>query len=309
MERKILVAIDGSVFSSNSIAYLGRLFHGQDNISLHLFSAIPAGPLPMGHELLEETDLLTTIGPEVQRKFAAARQYIDNTRNRLTRTGMKPERLTSDIQLSRQAVAHNIIHEARHGLYDALVVGRRGLTKIEELIMGSVSKTVLEKCHYTPIWVIDGHITSDKFLVPVDGTVHTLRAVDHLAFIMQGNPSIDITLFHSNAMFAGKPEPDIRQFHAQWDPHWCNEHIRADDIFHAPEQILRENGFAADKIHRYKTNIGMYVSRQILRQALIDDFGTIVMGRRAEDVKKGIFGSTSGKVAAMIENEALWLVG
>ena len=53
----------------------------------------------------------------------------------------------------------------------------------------------------------------------------------------------------------------------------------------------------------------MYPSRQIVRQALMDDFGTIVMGRRPEEMKKGFSGSVSGDVLAMAVDTAIWIVG
>ena len=53
----------------------------------------------------------------------------------------------------------------------------------------------------------------------------------------------------------------------------------------------------------------MYPSRQIVRQALIDDFGTIVMGRRGIEMKKGVFGSVTEKVVAMSVNTAIWILG
>jgi nucleotide-binding universal stress UspA family protein len=309
MERKILVAVDGSIHSSNTIHYLSRLFHGQRDIFLHLFSVIPAGMLPTGHELLDEKELLTTMGPAVQKKFAKLRRFIDRASEQLIRADIQPAQISSDIRLSRSGAAADILYKARQGLYDALVIGRRGLTKLEELILGSVSHAVLEKCHSLPIWIIDGRVDSDKILVPIDGTPHTLMAVDHLAFILQGNAAMDITLFHSKAIFAGKTAVEPHHFHAKWGPEWSAKNIKPDDIFHAPERLLLESGIPAQNIHRLNTNIGIYPSRQILRQALIDEFGTIVMGRRADEVQKGLFGSTSGKVAAMIENEAIWIVG
>jgi nucleotide-binding universal stress UspA family protein len=53
----------------------------------------------------------------------------------------------------------------------------------------------------------------------------------------------------------------------------------------------------------------MYASRQIVRQALIDDYGTIVMGRRDKEIIKGVFGSVTEKVLAMSVDTAVWVVG
>ena len=312
MERKLLVAVDGSVYSSNTIHYLHTLFHDEPDVAFHLYSAVPYGSLPTGHELLEETDLISTLGPQGQKKFSSARRYINKAREQLERAGIAAERISSDVHLSRAGVGADIIHEARRGLYDALVIGRRGLGKLEQLFMGSISTTVLEKCHDVPIWIIDGQVDSRKFLVPVDGTPHTLRAVDHLCFMVKGVPAVDITLFHSKAILAQRPEIDLETCAEQWGPDWCQEHFnREDSHFHGPEQLLIESGFPADRIHRLETSQGIHPSRQIVRQALLDDLGTIVMGKRPDDANKGkgILGSVSGRVVAMAVNASIWIVG
>lgn len=310
MNRKLLVAVDGSVYSSNTTSYLHRLFQNQTNVAFHLFSAIPSGQLPTGHELLDDQDLVSTMGPLAQKKFSTATRYINKARDQLVRHGIEPGRITSRVHLSRAGVVSDIIQQARAGLYDALVIGRRGLGKLEQLFMGSVSTGVLEKCHDVPVWIIDGRVDSRKFLVPVDGTPHTLRAVDHLCFMVKDNPAVEITLFHSSAIFARRPVVAVESFYDHWNPEWCQEHLRRPDShFHGPEQLLVESGIPAAGIHRLETSMGLHPSRQIVRQALLDDLGTIVMGRRPEDANKGITGSVSGRVVAMAVNTSIWLVG
>lgn len=46
-----------------------------------------------------------------------------------------------------------------------------------------------------------------------------------------------------------------------------------------------------------------------MRQALMDEFGTIVMGRRPGDVDKGFFGGVTDKIIHMADQVALWIVG
>ena len=310
MERKILVAVDGTVYSSNTIHYLHTLFHDQPAVLFHLYSSISAGSLPIGHELLSETDLISTLGLKGQKKFATAERYINKARDKLVRGGIAPERISSDAHLSRTGIAADIVYEARRGLYDALVIGRRGLGRLEKFFIGSVSTNVLEKCYDVPVWIIDGKVDSRKFLVPVDGSTHTLRAVDHLAFMVKDVPEVEITLFHSKAILAQRSEIDFDRCSELWSADWCHEHLtREDSHFHGPEQLLIENGIPADRIRRLETSMGIHPSRQIVRQALIDDIGTIVMGRRPEDANKGITGSVSGRVAVMAVNTSIWVVG
>ena len=43
MEKTILVAIDGSVYSANSLDYLARLFAADSSLHLHLLAVAPSG--------------------------------------------------------------------------------------------------------------------------------------------------------------------------------------------------------------------------------------------------------------------------
>ena len=310
MERKILVAIDGSIYSKHALHYLATLFAGQPEVHFHLFSLVPCGQAPSGSEWLTEQEILNVMPPASRKQFLAQQHCVKDAAALLARHGFAAEQLSQTVKLSRSGVVHDIIHEARNGLYDALLIGRRGITKLEELFMGSISATLLEKYHDVPLWIIDGEVNSRRFLVPVDGTFHSLMAIDHLAFMLNGNPHAEITLFHSAAMLANRPEIRPEDFYDQWGREWCDSHLsRPDSLFHAPKQLLIENGFPEERIFWLQTFKGIDPSRQILRQALIDDFGTIVMGRRGGEISKGIFRGVSDRVLFMAEKVAVWIVG
>jgi nucleotide-binding universal stress UspA family protein len=311
MERKILLAVDGSQHSYNILRYVGQLFNQQQDFKFHLLYIVPAGSLPeTGQEWLDERDPLATMNKEGRNQFHAAKRYMGEAILQLARRGIDPEQVTTAVQLSKAAIADDILFEARKGLYDGLAIGRRGLGKLEKVFMGSASSAILEKCHDIPIWIIDGVVNSSKILMPVDGTIYSLRAADHLAFIMHDNPRAEITLFHSSAILAGRGDGDFQNFKTEWGEEWCEIHLsRPDSLFHAPEQILRESGFPANRIHRLHTRRGIYPSRQILRQAIVDEFGTIIMGRRGKEASKGIFKGVSDQVIDMAEGMAIWVVG
>lgn len=308
--RKVLVAIDGSLYSANSISYMTRLFEGVAAMEFHLFSIIAASIPESQLAWINEDDLEHTLDPIDLGKYKTIENCMMKADQLLARHGIGPHQVKRVIRLARGGVAHDLLHEARAGMYDSLLIGRRGLGMVQEMVLGSVSKAVLQKCHDVPIWLIDGQIDSRKFLVPIDGTVHSLRAVDHLAFILRGNPHAEVTLFHSPQMFAGKPEMNIAAFQAIWGEEWCAAHLTGPDrLFHAPEQLLLENDFPPARLHRLETRLGLYPSRQIVRQALVDDFGTIVMGRRPGDASKGLFGGVTDKVLTLAEQVAIWIVG
>lgn len=310
MERSILVAIDGSLYSKHALHYLATLFAGQPEVHFHLLSLVPAGSQPPGGEWMDQEELLNTLQPAIRRQLASQQHCVANGTEFFLRHGFTAEQLTERVRLARDGIAQEILHEARHGRHDALVIGRRGIGKLEEMILGSVSATLLEKCHDVPLWIIDGEVDSRKFLVPLDGTFHSLMAVDHLAFVLKDNPLAEITLFHSAAMLANRPAIRPENFYDQWGKEWCDTHLtRPDSLFHAPRQLLIEAGFPAERIFWHQATKGIDPSRQILRRALMDDFGTIVMGRRGGEVNKGLFRGGSDRVLLMAEKVALWIVG
>ena len=53
-------------------------------------------------------------------------------------------------------LAPDILNEAQHSRYDALLVGRRGLSKAQELFLGSVSNQLVQHAVNVPLWIIDG---------------------------------------------------------------------------------------------------------------------------------------------------------
>ncbi len=310
MQKKILVAVDGSIYSTNTLHYLEELFQGCADIHFHLFSVVPCSTMPDDRQWLDDLELISSMSPTARRQYTQTKKYINKSILQLLRCGFTEEQISSKVQISRQSVADDILVEAHKGLYNALVIGRRGLGKLGELFMGSISKTIIEKCHDVPVWVVDGEVKAGKFLMPVDCTPHTLKAADHLCFMIKDLPDAEVTLFHSEAILAQKPVVDPGDFERQCDTEWCRTHMqRPDSHFHGPRQYLKDSGFPADKIHSVETNKGMYPSRQIVRQALMGDFGTIIMGRRDADTNKGILGSVSGRVLAMAIDTAVWIVG
>ncbi len=311
MLKKILIAVDGSPYSTNSLRYLGQLFHHLPEVHFHLLSIVPASSAgSAAKDWLTEAELLNTVSPATRKLLASQKNYMLQATDTLKRLGIADEQIQTSVHLSQRSVAQDIIHEARQGKYDALLIGRRGIGKLEEMIMGSVSATILEKCHDVPLWIIDGQVNSCKFLVPVDGTSHSLKAIDHLGFIIADNPCAEVTLFYSKALLGSHPRIEPKNFYAVWGEEWCEEHLRREDsLFHAPKQILIDSGFPEERIFWLETFMGIDPSRQILRQALIDDFGTIVMGRRGEEVSKGIFRGVSDRVLLMAEKVAIWIIG
>jgi len=308
MKKKILVAVDGSYCSLNEIHYLSKLFAGHDDIAIHLITIV-SGSLPPSSEWLDEEDKMNMLSPEARKKINLAKKHLREEAAFLTHHGLKEDQVSSDMQLSRAGIANDLIVEMQKGTYDALVIARRGLGKLQELVLGSVTTTILEKCFNVPIWIIDGEIDSRRFLVPVDGSWRTLKAVDHLSFMLANVPDVEIALFHSLSWLTPKKILDLDKFCDIWGGKWCDTHLSGPDaIFSGPEQLLRENGFDMTKVIRIEESRGPVAALDIMLELRDNKYGTIVMGRRGPDEPKGIFGGVPGQVLRTVNGVAVWLV-
>jgi nucleotide-binding universal stress UspA family protein len=156
---------------------------------------------------------------------------------------------------------------------------------------------------------VDGKVNSTRVLAAVDGSESALRAVDHLAFMLSGNPEVKIRFFHvaprlkdyCEVNFAQKPDGGLETLIAQGDKRCM------DDFFSAALANLRAAGFQEDQIQTQTAATLLNVGETILSAAREGDFGTIVMGRRG--MNKSFFGGkVSYHVSHKLSDAALWLV-
>ncbi|WP_456385485.1 universal stress protein [Desulfolithobacter sp.] len=308
MEKKILVAIDGSVYSSSSLDYLIRQFANDRDICVHLLSIISSAG--KDDNWMFEVDSLRQHSPSEHRRKLVAEKYLKDAKSRLVRNGMTESRISHEALITTSSVATAIHHYAVHGLYDSLLVGRRGMGMVSEMLMGSVSSYLAKKCHEVPLWIIDGEVTSRRFLLAVHCVPASLLAADHLAFFICSNPDTEVLLYHSNALFGTRAKSRQEDFHKQWGKEWCDKYLDLDDhLFQAHTQILIEGGVPKERITRLPTGTNLEASHDLLRKARKHRCGTIVLGRRGRDADKGVLGGVSDRTMQHAENMAVWLVG
>ncbi|MHB8789701.1 MAG: universal stress protein [Desulfobulbaceae bacterium] len=308
MEKKILVAVDGSPYSLNSIDYLARLFKEDPTITLHLHAVVSeAGS---GQNWMYEVDPLREHSPLTERRRITAEKFLRDAISRLVRNGFSEQRVTLAAEVSQLQAAAAIHHEASRGIYDALVIGRRGMGKMSEVFFGSVSSYLIDRCHDVPLWIIDGEVTSSRYLLAVHCKPQSLLAADHLAYIAGSHPEAEVLLYHSSALFGTEETAAPEDFHKIWGKEWCDQYLDIENyLFYAHAQVLKDHGMAAKRITQLKIEWNLNVSRDLIRQAQKNNCGTIVIGRRPREAAKGLLGGVSDRALSQAQNLALWLVG
>jgi nucleotide-binding universal stress UspA family protein len=153
--KKALIALDGSVHSERAVAYAAAILPylpGCEVILLALTGSVPEGSLALdpaapAPEVHGDQDHQ----PELTRLRTALAAAADQLQNR----GFPADRLEARLRSIRTTVAEDILAEATTASCDTVVVGRRGLSRLGELIAGSVSSGLVHQAADLTVWVVE----------------------------------------------------------------------------------------------------------------------------------------------------------
>lgn len=309
MEKKILLAVDGSACSTQAVEYIATLFSDIKDVKIHILHCTNSS----GSILPEPEDPTNSLMPASHRfdKHAAAGlRFLKKAEEKLTTLGIPATSLTSETITGGANIAISLKQHAEKQLADAIVVARRGLGVVGEMLMGSVSAELFKKCRNVPLWIIDGQVISKRILVPVDGSVYSLMAVDHLAHVFAGRDDITFLFFHAKGFLSSHIQCVPEDFYGKWGKEWCESNLRGHNcLFNGPIQLLLDAGVAKDMIHTLPEPTSLEESMSIISHAQKHTCGTIVLGRRKEGMAKGLLGSVSSRTILQTQDMALWLVG
>ena len=311
MEKKVLVPVDEGPQSLHAVDYLG-LMEGSHIRELHvtLFHVMKAIPPYLADEARKDQAMFRRLRQAQDTNRKAAHEILEKARLRLIDHGLAPERVEVKALPRTSDAARDLLFEAEKGQYDAVVMSRRGLTKTQEVFMGSVTNTVVQHAERVPVWVVGGRVTSTKVLAAVDGSDGSLKAVDHMAFMLGENPEVEITLLHVGASLANYCTLDFGQeMHEEFEGDIMRSEQRCMDDFYARAQkVLVEAGLEMDQIKTVSVEGKLGVSRTIIDLVKKEGFGTVVVGRRGEQ-KSFFLGHVADKLVARLPDAAIWVVG
>jgi nucleotide-binding universal stress UspA family protein len=308
VDKKILLVVDGSIHSTYSIAYAVRICSVVRELTYTLFHVQPT----ISQFLLDEAETDLKIRAElrkvIRKNTEIAQGILEKHKARMLGMGVAEERIETATQKKVLGICKDILDCAQNGLYDAILVGRRGLSRVQKTFMGSTTAKLVEHSRVIPVWVVDGDVTSVKVMLAVDGSEASLRALDHLTFMLGGNRNIKVTLFHVMPTLSDycvinfdEKESDVGQIIARGAKQ-CIDHFYAHALHKFKEAGIKDNQIEL-KVVKRAVNVG----KAILDHARQGNYGTVVIGRRGAN-KAFFMGSVSKYVLDKISGRAVWVV-
>lgn len=308
MKKKILMAVDDSIHANQSLRYATTMLSGSKDVTFTLFHGQPMISQYLLDEAGTDPKANASLKKVIKKNAAEAQVLLETQKERMVTMGVPRERIETVAQQRVIGLSKDILEYAHKGIYDAIVVGRRGLSRIQKTFMGSTSAGILENADVIPVWMVDGNVTSQRILVAVDGSESSYRALDHVGFMLSANPEIKVSLFHvspdaedMDAIALAKDDPDIQEIVTKGSERLMGK------FFAGAAQKLKNAGTAADRVEIITTQRKAKVGKMILAEAKKGNYGTVVVGRRGAD-QSHFFGSVSRYVTQRITDSALWLV-
>jgi len=145
MGRKILVALDDSSNAMRAVQFVAETFAPDQTVTL--FSVVQDTATLCEMNSPELTPYFVSQHKSFcaleDKKRELVKESQEKAKKVLTDAGFNAKNIISKCVSKKKGVARDIIEEAGSG-YDMVVIGRRGLSGIKELLFGSVSQKVLQ---------------------------------------------------------------------------------------------------------------------------------------------------------------------
>ncbi|MFW5838101.1 MAG: universal stress protein [Desulfovibrionaceae bacterium] len=211
MDKNLLLTLGAESGSFHKIRFLSDFFVDKSRIKLTLFYVAPL-KADEGFNAPRSCDL--SLGEKI----------AGEARDMLAERGFAPANMETKVMCRRKGTVEDIREEAELGLYDAVVLGSRGLTWLEELVESSVGRGLLDQDIPFPVWICNSPETEGRdVLLCMDDSEHARRMADHVGFMVADQPETRVVLLHVDskgqaadravegaraALFEGRLSPD-----------------------------------------------------------------------------------------------------
>jgi nucleotide-binding universal stress UspA family protein len=162
MLHNVLIAVDGSRNSLRAVEYAGRVFASNAEARLMLFHVLPAiSRMSLNREEIKAIDArkaeradLVDLYWRLEDEDKMGRFFAEAT-NLLVQVGVQPEQINSKCGVKEGEIAAAILEEVDLGHYETLVVGRRGLSRMREFFLGSISTDLVREAQGCAVCVVE----------------------------------------------------------------------------------------------------------------------------------------------------------
>ena len=216
---------------------------------------------------------------------------------RAVEAGFPEARIETKLKIDSIDPAQDILAEAGSGQYQGVALGRRGRSRLEQLLLGSVSGKVAEYGRHHPVWIVDCPLRqTGRVLVAMENERESRELAEYAAEILAPVPRLRFTFLHlmppvpptfwDDGHILESGEMKDRQ--ARIDK-WRSDWIRNVEAFMEDARgRLVKRGVADAKIDSLIVPVREGVARDLLNEIDAHEFQVVVMGKKSFRERKAL---------------------
>ena len=310
MEKQILIPVADCRRSLRAVRYAAHTASFIDNLHFVLFHVQPMISLYLQDEAKKDLHVRVELNKMKASNEKAAMAILEKFRAEMIAIGVEASRIEIKTQVRQLGLAQDIIEYAQEKLFDAILIGRRRISGIQKMFVSSVSSAVLERSQVLPVWMVDGNPGGKRLLVAVDGSEASMRAVDHVGFMVSRHPDASLTLLHvtNTAQNYCEIDLDVLPEAAEFiDIVEKGNRACIDRFYPQAMKKLERMELSEDQVRFESIQGGRRIGKAVVDYAKKNRYDTIVIGRTGID-RSFFMGSVSRQIISTVSESALWIV-
>ena len=309
MGKKILVAVDESIHAKNALLYASGLFQPAADTQFTLINIQPI----ISEYFLQEAKADPKMDAALERLLSdnAANSFeiLKRSKDILMQEGVAETNIEIVSQIRMLGLTKDIVeYSHKHG-FDAIVAGRRGLSRLQKVFMGSTSAKLMEHSGNCPVCIVDGQVRPRRFLVALELGASSLPIIDFMGRIYDGLQGFHVTFFHVLEDFSlnyiAPFTPGISQIEGIIEAY---EKQLIDKFKEELKQALAKSAIDESHLEIKTVRRTTKTARMIFEEVQNNDYDTVVLGRTGSG-RAFYFGSVSRYVSERLTDHAIWMIG
>lgn len=292
MSLHFLVSISSDTENLNGVRFFSSFFQESEGCGLTLFHIARLDSSDSSAALMEMWK-----NPEegVEGKLTTgAYKALNRARRHLRSDNIKVENMKTKTVQERYGKVRDILSEGSAGLYDAIILGRRATYALQWIFDrpgDEIPQAIIQESSLTcPLWVCTEPEEGRKnVLLCVDGSASSMRAVDHVGFVLSHVPQHRITVFQVSS----------------------SNNMNIQENFDETDKILAKHGINRERI-QHREGSGLSVSGAILAEKNRGKYAAVAIGLEGNQEggalgALGIKGGTAATLINKISKASLWI--
>ncbi len=302
--RKILLAVDGTRKGLETVSILGRLLKDQEDMKIVLFHCVPQVSTLLPGDICMDIEESSKLPFKDQERVGQA--VLDASSKMLTDAGFPGANIDPRLKLDCLDPASDIIKQADAEQIRTIVLGRRGRSQVEALLLGTIVGKVAQYAEGKAVWIVDTTVEdSMKVLIAMEGAPEVRELSYYTAELFGPCPGLSYTFMHiippvpptfwDDGHILDPAEQKDRQSRIEkWKSGWTE---MVGSYMSEGRDLLLERGVGDQSVQSLILDSKEGIARDLLNEIETHKFQVVVMGKKSfRDRKPFLMGSHASKV-------------